>query len=115
MARLTSQSAFTLVEVVVAILLLSAIALALTNTLVSAQHARSVSERWLQATQLAAEGIEQLRAGNSVGPVSVDSGFARSGSASPWAGHSGVYRLDVRVSWNDGRPQDLQLSTLVRR
>lgn len=98
-----------------AVLLLSAIALGLTRTLVGAQRARAVSEKWMQATQLAAEGIEQLRAGRTLGPLRIAGGFERSGSATLLTGHAALYRLEVTVSWNDGQPHSMQLSTLVRR
>ena len=99
----------------VATAMLSAIALALTQTLVGALHARARNERWMQATQLAAAGIEQLRAGHALGPVDASTGFDRTGSATPWSGHLGVLRLDVTVAWNDGEPHSFQLSTLARQ
>lgn len=105
---------FTLVEVAVATLLLSAIALAVTQTLVGAMQVRAQSERWMQATQLATEGIEQLRAGHILRPIPANTGFARSGGALPWSGHPGVQRLEVTVSWNDGASHSVQLHTLVR-
>ena len=106
---------FSLVEVMVATVLLSAIALAVSQTLVGALRARAQSERWMQATQLATEGIEQLRAGHSLRTLAADVGFERTGSTMPWVGHPGVQRLEVTVSWNDGEPHTFQLTTLVRQ
>jgi prepilin-type N-terminal cleavage/methylation domain-containing protein len=105
---------FSLVEVMVATLLVSAIALAVTQTLVNALQVRARSERWMQATQLATEGIEQLRAGHSLRSLPAGSAFERSGTAVAWAGRPGVQRLDVTVSWNDGEPRTFQLATLAR-
>ena len=106
---------FSLVEVMVATLLLSAVALALTQTLVNALQMRARSERWMQAIFLAAEGMEQLRAGSPPLPVAPNSGFERSGTASPWGNHPGVQRLEVTVSWNDGDPQTFQLTSLAQQ
>ena len=106
---------FTLVEVTVALALLSVIALGLTNTLVSAQQARTSSERWMLATQLAAEGIEQLRAGHALAAVRAGAGFDRSGTVAPWNGHLGLSRIEVTVTWSDGGPRRVQLITLARQ
>jgi prepilin-type N-terminal cleavage/methylation domain-containing protein len=109
------RQGFTLVEVMVAVCLLSAVALAVTTTLVSAQRGRARSERSMQATQLAVAGIEQLRAGQTLETASVPPGFDRSASVVPWAGHPGLYRLEVSVSWNDGALHTFRLTTLGRR
>ena len=105
----------TLIEVLVAVVLLSTMALALTQTLIASQRARAVSERWIQATQLAAEGLEQLRAGHALRPLRNAGDFERRGEVTAWHGHDGLLLLAVTVSWNDGAPQECQLSTLVRR
>ena len=113
-ARAT-PAGFSLVETMVATLLLSAIALAVTHTLVGALQVRARNERWMQATQLATEGIEQLRAGHTLRPLVARAGFERSGSVTPWNGHSGLRHVEVTVSWNDGAPHTLQLTTLARQ
>ena len=99
----------------VATLLLSAIALAVTQTLVGALEVRARNERWMQATQLAAEGIEQLRAGHTLRPLAARTGFERSGNVTPWNGHPGLQHVEVTVSWNDGEPHTFQLTTLARQ
>ena len=106
---------FSLVEVMVATLLLSAIALAVTQTLVNALQVRARSERWMHATQLAAEGIEQLRAGHPLRALPAGSGFERSGTAVAWGGRPGLQRLDVTISWNDGEPRTFRLATLAQQ
>ena len=113
--RRCTASGFTLVEVIVAVLLLSIMALGLTTTLANAQHARATSERWMRATQLAAQGLEEFRAGQPLRDEDVPTGFRRSGGVRPVAGHSGLYRLEVTVEWDDGEPRKLDLTTLARR
>jgi type II secretory pathway pseudopilin PulG len=114
-ARLRWGPAFTVIEVMIAVALLSAVALGVTTTLVAAQRARAVSERWMQATQLAAEGLEQLRAGHALAPIRIPGGFERSGRITVWNGHANVSELQVTVSWNDGDAHSFQLVTLMRR
>ena len=110
-----AESGFTLIEVMIAVLLLSAISLGLTRTLVSTQRARVVSEQWMQATQLAVEGMEQLRARQPLGPIRIPGAFERSAAVEAWGGHPGLDRLEVTVSWNDGEPHNFHLVTLARR
>ena len=110
-----APAGFSLVEMMVATLLLSAIALAVTETLVSAARARARNERWMQATQLATEGIEQLLAGHPLRPLPERSTFERRSTVSPWNGHSGVQRLEVSVSWDDGEAHLMRLATLARQ
>ena len=110
-----TQIGFSLVETMVATLLLSTIALAVSQTLVGTLQLRAQNERWMLATQLATEGIEQLRAGHTLHPVAASAGFERSGSVTPWNGHPGLQHLEVTVSWNDGQPHNFQLTTLARQ
>ena len=109
------ERGFTLVEVMMAMLVLATMALALTQTLTSTQRARATSEKWMHATQLAVEGIEQFRAGHPLGAIANGGDFERAGTVAPWDGHPGLYRLQVTVSWNDGEPRRMQLTTLARR
>lgn len=110
-----TEGGFSLIEVLVATLLLSTVALALTRTLTGAQRGRAISEQWLLATQLAAEGIEQLRAGGRLEDVPLDRAIERVGASVPWAGHPGLRRIEVTVSWDDGERYTFQLATLVRQ
>jgi len=109
------QHGFTLVEVLVAVLLLSSMALTLTQTLMVSERGRATSERWTQAAQLAAEGIEQLRAGHPLAPIRIASDFERHAEVTPWKAHARVAEVVVTVSWNDDGPHDFQLHTLERR
>jgi prepilin-type N-terminal cleavage/methylation domain-containing protein len=113
-SRDTSRG-FTLIELLIALALLSTVALGLSTTLVTTHRALTASGKWMQAAQLAAEGLEQLRAGQ--GPVGVHPAgdFERSALVTPWGGHPGLSRLEVTVSWNDGDTHTVQLVTLARR
>ncbi len=106
---------FTLVELLVAVLLLSVVALGLSRTLASTGQALSRSRKWMQATQLAVEGMEQLRAGQAPAAPAGAGSFERSVATAPWNGHPGLRRLEVTVSWNDGDMHTFQLVTLARR
>ena len=106
---------FTLIELLIALALLSTVALGLSTTLITTHRALTASGKWMQAAQLAAEGLEQLRAGQVPGGVHLAGDFERSASVTPWGGHPGLRRLEVTVSWNDGDTHTLQLVTLARR
>jgi prepilin-type N-terminal cleavage/methylation domain-containing protein len=106
---------FTLVELLVAVLLLSVVALGLSSTLASTGKALRLSRKWMQATQVGAEGMEQLRAGQGADPIGGASGFDRSVVTTPWNGHPGLQRVEVTVSWDDGEEHTFRLVTLVRR
>jgi prepilin-type N-terminal cleavage/methylation domain-containing protein len=108
------QNGFTLIEVLIAVVLLSTCGLALARTLVSAQQAQRTSEHWMTAVQLAAEGVEQLRQGRGIDPAPVGTGFERSGQEVS-AGPEQLCRLEVTVSWMDREPRRFRLATLVRR
>ncbi len=110
-----SEPGFSLVEAIVATLLLSTIALAVTQTLTSALQARTRNEQWMHATELAAAGMEQLRAGHTLSPLAAGTGFERSATVAEWDGHVGVQRIEVTVSWNDGERRTFRLTTLVRQ
>jgi prepilin-type N-terminal cleavage/methylation domain-containing protein len=102
----------TLVEVLIALVLLSVISLALGSTLVAAQRAQRVSEHWMQALQLAAGGVEELRAGRGLGRC--PSQFRCSGQLTPVGAAMGLQRVEVTVEWDDDTAHSYQLSTLVR-
>jgi prepilin-type N-terminal cleavage/methylation domain-containing protein len=105
---------FSLVELLIALALLSAVALGLSTTLITTHRALTASGKRMQAVQLAAEGLEQLRAGQLPGGERLAGDFERSASVTPWGGHAGLRRLEVTVSWNDGDTHTLQLVTLAR-
>jgi prepilin-type N-terminal cleavage/methylation domain-containing protein len=106
---------FTLIELLIALALLSVVALGLSTTLITTHRVLTASGKRMQAAQLAAEGLEQLRAGQVPGPVQVAGNFERSTLVTPWGGHPDLHRLEVTVSWNDDNRHTLQLVTLVRR
>jgi len=106
---------FTLVELLVALLVLSVAALGLSSTLASTGRALSLSRKWMQATQLATEGMEQLLAGQVPAPTGGAGGFERSVATASWNGHPGLQQVEVTVSWNDGEAHTFRLVTLARR
>jgi prepilin-type N-terminal cleavage/methylation domain-containing protein len=113
MRRRRPAAGFGLVEVMVAVLLLSVVALSLTSTLLHVQHMLGTSARWMQAVQLAAAGMEQLRAGHPLTAVDPATGFARSAQVTA-LGHAGLRRLEVTVSWTDRVRQTYALQTIAR-
>lgn len=106
---------FTLIELMIAVVLLSTAALALGRTLVITRQALAVSGKWACAAQLAAEAMEQVRAGQAPGPVHEAAEFARTVAVTSWSGHAGLQRIEVTVTWNDGESHSFGLVTLARR
>jgi len=112
MIRAPRAAGFTLVEVMVALVLLAIVALGVTTTLISTQRALRENARWMQATQLAAQALERYRTGPGVDPAPAP-GFLCTLRSAPWEGHPGVQRVEVSVSWDDG-VHSVHLITLVR-
>jgi prepilin-type N-terminal cleavage/methylation domain-containing protein len=105
---------FTVIELLVAVAIFSLLAAGLAQTLIRAQQVRTSSARWMEATQLAEERLERLRAGDRTddpGPIGT---FTRSWQAQPALGQPGLERLDVVVTWDDGGRQRFGLSALAR-
>ena len=115
MRQQTRRGGFTVIEAVVATGLLATFVLATTDVLIAAQRARAASEWRLLATQCAADGVEQLRVGQTPGPLDASLGFERSTTVAPWDGHPGLVRIDVTVAWAGATPGHVTLSTAVRR
>ncbi|MBI3785337.1 MAG: hypothetical protein HY270_18245 [Deltaproteobacteria bacterium] len=113
MWRRGTNDGSSLVELVIALGLLSVIALAVTSTILTCAQARSLSERWMTATTLAMEGIEQMRAGRALAPIPKPTLFTRTASVPMSTGLTHLQRIDVEVSWDDGQKHSLRLSTLV--
>ncbi len=105
---------YSLIEVIVAVLLFSIVATAVAQTIVWAQRARQLGENWMRATQLAVERIEAVRAGTRGNGTEDNGGFRIAATLAPVAGHRGLGRVDVVVSWTDSEPKEFMLSTLVR-
>jgi prepilin-type N-terminal cleavage/methylation domain-containing protein len=98
---------FTLIEAMVALLLLSCAALALSQCLVLAHNAQKASRTWMRAVALAEEGLERARPGAGSGRDT--SGiFRRRWSSSTAGAH--LRRIEVVVEWNT---QEFRLATLV--
>lgn len=105
---------FTLIEVIVALLILSVTAVGLAETLMAAQRIQRTSGRWMEAVMLAERTLEQSRLGGTGGNDSVGS-FRRSWGRTPFDAELGLTRVDVVIEWGDPRPGRLHLTTLVRQ
>ena len=105
---------FTLVEVLVAVAIFTALAAALGQTLVQAQQARAGSARWMRATQLAEERLERLRAGDRSEDAAPIGEFTRSWRGEAAAVDPGLERFEVEVVWEHRGPQRFVLTALVR-
>jgi len=113
--RWAGAAGFSLVEVLVALVLLSFASLAVTSTLLTAQRSQRVAVRWGEAVQLAAEGVEQLRAGQALMSLPAGGRFRRRGRVVADAGRPGVATVEVEVAWEDDGAGEYRLATTVMR
>jgi prepilin-type N-terminal cleavage/methylation domain-containing protein len=105
---------FTVIELLVAVAIFGVLAAGLAQTLIRAQQVRTSSARWMQATQLAEERLERLRAGDRTDDTGPIGAFMRSWQTQPALDQPGLERLDVVVTWEDGGRQRFGLSALAR-
>lgn len=112
--RKRRQAGGSLIEVLIALLIFSAIATGLARTLAVALRARRTSGYWMQATQLAVEGAEEVRAGHSGPDTEMLGMFQRSVRSQPSVASLPLERVDVCVEWQDDGPRAFTLSLLQR-
>ena len=106
---------YSLMECMVAVVIIGVIATAVAQTIVVTQHGRQLSENWMRATELAAQRIEVVRARDGADDEPTSGIFRRETALAPVAGHPGLSRLDVTVRWADPAAHSLTLSTMVLR
>lgn len=106
---------FSLLEVVFALALLSVVSTGLAAAVAQSLRARAVARDLMQATQLAADAFELVRAGAvpEVSGASPDARFQRRVSLAAFAPSLHLQRVDVVVAWNDGQPRQVALSSLL--
>jgi hypothetical protein len=93
----------------------SLLAGALAQTLVGAHRARRTSGYWLRATELAAEEMERLRAGDRGVDAAPIGPFVRTWNAEAISAYAELERLEVTVAWEDGGPRHFELTAIGRR
>ena len=105
---------YSLVECMVAVVLIGVIATAVAQTVVTTHRGRQLSENWMRATEFAAQRIESVRARPTAPDDQATIGiFRRDTTLTRVAGHPGLQRLDVQVTWSDPTAHNLTLSTMV--
>ena len=110
-----SSGGFSLVEVLIAMGIFSLLAAALAQTLITTEQARRTSGYWLRATELAAEEMERLRAGDRAVDVMPTGPFVRTWHAAAIAAYAGLERLEVTVAWEDRGPRHFTLTSIGPR
>jgi prepilin-type N-terminal cleavage/methylation domain-containing protein len=98
---------FTLIEAMVALVLLSLTALALGQCFLEAQRAQQESGRWMRAVALTEEALERARARPGSGSDLIER-YARRWSSADEGG--GLRRIEAVVAW-DGH--EVRLASLV--
>ena len=103
--KISNNSGFTILEVIIAILILSMSLLLLLNMAMVALDGNDWSNRTTNATQLIQEKLEQLRSNSSpAGGNDVVNGVTRTWVVSDAGNH--LRRIDISVQWEDVKSQD---------
>lgn len=108
-------SGFGTIEAIVATALLSVITAGVASTVVLARRVHTGVARERHATQLAIAAIERMRAGEAPTLDSQTPGFVVTGDLLAPDGNPHLLAARVRVSWTDGGPRALELTTLMPR
>lgn len=99
-------------ELLVALLLLSVVALAVTTALIASQRASASDARLMRAALIAADALERWRAHVPLPVADADPDF-RCTLTTAAAAVAGVQRADVTVRWADHGERTLRLSSLM--
>jgi prepilin-type N-terminal cleavage/methylation domain-containing protein len=103
-SRVVSRTGLTLLEVMVALVILGLVGTGFLATFAGALRATAGARDWAQALIYAEEGQEALRTGSPNGAgrmeTSLDGGFSRRIVVRPWS--QGVERATVTVTLPDG-------------
>jgi prepilin-type N-terminal cleavage/methylation domain-containing protein len=108
-----SEGGLTLIELLVAICVGGIVALALTQQVIMAHSARRTGARWMRATQLAAERLERLRAGDRGEDDDIPAGFTVSSQASTEPDYPDLEQVAVTVVWQDRDEKHFTLEALI--
>lgn len=108
-----ARRGMTLVEVLVSFLLLSLFATGLLRQLTVAHQTRFASANWMRATQLAAERMERIRAGDLGDDGAPLGRFTRRWARQPMPGWQGLSKVTVTVEWEDRGHHSYELVSLV--
>ncbi|HEX2897846.1 MAG TPA: prepilin-type N-terminal cleavage/methylation domain-containing protein [candidate division Zixibacteria bacterium] len=111
----SNKSGFTILEVVIAMLILSMSLLLLLNMAMVALDGNDWSNKTTNATQLIQEKLEQLRSTtNPAGGNDVVNGVTRTWVVSNAGNH--LRRIDITVQWDDvkSKPHSNAITTYIR-
>ena len=108
-----TEGGLTLIELLLAICVGGIVALALTQQVLVAHRARRTGTRWMRATQLAAERLERLRAGDREADDILSAGFTVSWQASAASGYPDLERVAVTVVWEDQGEKRFTIAALI--
>ncbi len=104
MKQVTSCRGVSLVELLVAQVLVMMTVLALSGVLIAAHRYARQSANWLHAITLMVDAQETIRAGHVLDPLPAEETHKREVSITPDPTEARLRRVEVNISWNDGRP-----------
>jgi type IV pilus modification protein PilV len=118
--RYSSQSGFTVIEVMVSMAIFSAAILGLAASATTVMRANQTSYSYTIATNLAQDKLEELKAnpatlasGGPDYPTALGMTFTRTWTVSPPTVTLNASQIDVQVSWTDYTSRSITISSAV--
>ena len=111
--RLADRRGVTLIELLVATCIGCVVGLALSQQVIMAHGARRSGAKWMRATQLAAERLERVRAGDRSKDDDPHHGFAVSWQSHAVPGYPDLAQVAVTVVWEDHGEERFTLEALM--
>lgn len=112
------KKGFSLVEILVALAIISFVVLGFTAATITVIQSNEISQNYTVATTLAQDVVERLKSGaialasgNGCNPPTT--GFTCSWTVTPSTPQAGVTQIDVTISWTDYKSRLVTLRTVV--
>ena len=113
MKRVGSCQGFSLIELLVAQVLVMLTVLAVSGALIAAQRYARGSANWMRAIALMVDAQETIRAGHGLEPLSEGDTHQRVVVAGVEPNQPRLRRAEVTITWNDGRPHSWSISNVM--
>jgi hypothetical protein len=113
MKRVDSCQGFSLIELLVAQVLVMLTVLSVSGALIAAQRYGRSSANWMRAIALMVDAQETIRAGHGLEPLPEGDTHQRVVVTAIESNQPPLRRAEVTISWNDGRPHTWSIINVV--
>lgn len=111
--RLKSCRGFSLVELLIALVVLTTASLTVATALIAANRHGLQTTNWLRAIVLMIDAQETVRAGHALDPQGEESHHQRRVVTTPDASDPRLRHVEITISWEDSMPHSWSLSTAM--